>query len=199
MRVTRLVQLAVVATVGFTDVAAAQTYTEDFNATFPAWEGGWFGQNSDAYNFYCGRPCGNRGNNPTGLWIGGTAGVAQTSQVLVTFNSSFGATLTSLSMDVGAFIATNFNVWDTNGLLIFTQAMSTGGISAPVNNYNNTVAVTSTTGIGAFGFDAVNAAGNTAIDNITVNAATSVPEPATVALVATGLLAVAGVARRRRA
>jgi hypothetical protein len=198
MRRMRLVALLGTLTVASASTASAQLL-EDFNAPFPAWETGWFGTNSDATNYYCARPCANRGNNPTGIWLGGIGGPTSSTPIQVNFTPSFGSTIGSLSIDIGAFGGNNFYVLDSFGNTIFNQAVpgTTFGANGPI--YNTSFIVTSTTGIGAFGFSGAGSSGNTAVDNIGVDlVTTAAPEPATLALVASGIALVGATARRRR-
>jgi hypothetical protein len=174
--------------------AQAATYTEDFNAPFPAWESGWFGVNSDAYSYYCARPCADRGNNPDGLWLGGVDGPGTVGAIDVTFAGSFGAGITSLSVDVAGYQPTTLSAYDKNGAEIFSQSVTlTYGASSNPGVYSNYV-ITSANGISHFTFDG-NASGNTSIDNLVVTA--SVPEPQTCALMFAGLGLVGWAARRR--
>jgi hypothetical protein len=175
--------------------AQAVTFTEDFEGEFPAWESGWFGVNSDANNFYCGGVgnCNDRGNNPDGLWLAGTGGFS--APILVSFADGFASSITSLSLDVAGYAPTTLSAWDKDGALIFSQAVTlTQGAYTDPGTYAR-YSITSTNGIGAFGFSDF-AAGNTSIDNITVGA---VPEPSTYALMGLGLVALGAAARRRKA
>lgn len=173
--------------------APAATFVEAFEAPFPAWESAWFGTQSDALNYYCpDRGCTDRGNNPDGLWLRGVNG--SNGEIVVTFAAGFAQGIESLSIDVAGFATTTLRAYDVDGALIFAQAVTlTGGAFSDPGVYAN-YHIASTNGISRFGFDG-GAAGNTSIDNIAVNV---VPEPGTYALMAVGLAAVAGWARRRQ-
>jgi hypothetical protein len=172
--------------------AHAATFTETFEDPFPAWESDWFGTLSNARNFYCGTlGCSVRGNNPDGLWIT-TAGQAS-APVTVIFDSAFAASLVSFQIDVAGATATTLTATDKNGVEIFSQdVVLTGGYGSDPGVYE-TYTITSSNGIGGFSFSG-SASGNTSIDNLI---ATTVPEPASVALMLAGLAAVGAAARRQ--
>lgn len=180
-----------------TGSAQAAVYTEDFEQEFPAWESNWFGTMSDAWNIYCNaRNCTTRGNNPDGLWLGGTnAGTIQ-----VTFDNAFGSSLTSFSLDVAGYGAGRFlSAYDIGGNRIFNQlVVPTSGAYSDPGVYTN-YTINSSNGIARFEFSA-GAAGNTSIDNliaVTDAVQNEVPEPATMGLLGLGLLGVFGARSRR--
>lgn len=177
--------------------AQAQTYTEDFEGSFPAWESGWFGANTDALNFYCpSRGCSSRGNNPDGLWLQGVSGPG--SAIEVNFLGGFGSNITSMSLGVAAFEPIMFEVFDFSGNSIFNQSVPvTDGAYTDPGSYAN-FSVASGNGISRFRFYNGPGSGYLSIDNVVVNKGTSVPEPSSFALAASGALALAFVARRRR-
>ena len=169
--------------------------TENFNAPFPAWESGWFGTNSNARNYY--NTPSDRGNNPDGLWIQDNTPGDQ--NITIDFNTAFADTLTNLSMDVAGYTATNLRFFDANGVTLLNVTPITDTFDATTNpglyvNYG----VASSTGIGGFEFSGSGPEGNTSIDNlVAVTGESAVPEPTSVVLLATVLLAVAFVARKR--
>jgi hypothetical protein len=176
--------------------AQAATYTEDFEADFPAWESGWFGTQSNARNYYCfgALNCATRGNNPDGLWISNDAG-GSSSPVSITFAAGFAAGMTSLHLDVAGYAPTTLSAWDKDGNTIFSQAVSlTSGAYSDPGSYAG-YTITSANGIGGFAFSGA-ASGNTSIDNLNV-LTSAVPEPQTALLMLAGMLAVGAVKRRR--
>jgi len=193
-----LLSLAAVAgTVAFSAQASAITYTEDFEADFPAWESGWFGTNSNAWNYYVGLgdPNTNRGNNPDGLWIQ-QEGQSCVCSVTITFDQAFGEGLESFSLDVASYLSdSTLTIFDSTGAtLLSTVVTPTYGAFTDPGVYVN-YGVTSTTGIGGFSFSG-SAAGNTSIDNLVANG-TAVPEASTWAMMILGL-GLAGASLRSR-
>lgn len=180
--------LAAAITLAFAAGAAqAQSYFEDFEAPFPAWESGWLGSNSNLTNVYgVGQ---GRGNNPDGLWIG---------QQDIVFNPVFGAGITSLSFDVASWVYGTIEFYDSANALISSQVWSVNyGAYTDPGTYQH-FSVTSGNGISHFYFNGYGVVGNTSIDNVAVNSvAQPVPEPETYALMLAGL-GLLGVAARRR-
>lgn len=200
MKKLMLAGAAALALTGYAGAAAATTYTEDFEAAFPAWESGWFGVNSNAETCY-GAGQG-RGNNPDGLWISTTGQGCNSSPVAVVFNSAFASSLTSFAMDVAGATPTTLTFFDKDGAILqaFNVVLTNGWGSDPgvYSHYG----VTSNNGIKGFSFSGA-AAGNTSIDNLVAvtneGGGNAVPEPATWALMIGGFGLAGAALRRRRA
>jgi hypothetical protein len=179
---------------------AAGTLTEDFNAPFPAWESGWLGVNSNLVNYYVGTggSHSDRGNNPDGLWIADST-TYHGGNVIISFLPSFAATLTSLCIDIAGYVPLQVEIFDATGqVLLSTPLTLTYGATSDPGVYAH-YSTTSTTGIGGFEFlGDVTIEGNTSIDNVVVDhGGTAVPEPAAWGLIGAGLLALAGIGKRR--
>lgn len=197
--VTALLIAGAPVAIGSASAAQATTYTENFEGTFPAWESGWFGQNSNATNCYStGRGSASRGNNPDGLWVSTIGQGCNGAAVTVRFNADFASTLTDFALDVAGYTSTTLSFYDAAGALLSANPVTlTYGATTDPGSYAR-YAVTSSTGIGSFTFSGF-AAGNTSIDNLvaTTNVGSAVPEPATWGMMLAGFGAV-GVALRRR-
>ena len=193
---SRIMALLVAALATVPGSVGAAILTEDFEATFPTWESGWFGAGSDAYNFYCSRPCPERGNNPDGLWLGGVNGSDRVGDVEVRFSDAFGAMLSSFAMDVAAFDVMMLRAYDMSDNLIFEQEVEvTEGAYVDPGIYV-TYVIQSANGIRRFTFDNF-AAGYVSIDNLVARTSAAVPEPGPLALLGLGLAGL-GLCRRRR-
>lgn len=158
---------------------AATILTEDFEAVFPAWETGWLATNSNLTNYYgVGQ---GRGNNPDGLWIG-------VSDII--FDSAFGQSITSISIDVAGWVPTNIQIYNSlGGMLLDVPVTLTFGAFTDPGTYAN-YSISSLQGIGGFRFTGDGVLGNTSIDNVIVEIdgdLNQIPEPATMALIAGGL------------
>ena len=163
--------------------APVVTLTEDFELPFPAWESGWFGQNSDARNYYCYGATNCAQSSGTYLWISDPAGQSN-APVTVQFGTAFGAGLQSLQMDLYAYVDSDLMVYDSAGAQIYSQNLT--------RHQYETHTVTSSTGISRFVLTG-DAAGNTQLDNLV--AVSSVPEPGAWVLM---LLGAAGLVLRAR-
>jgi hypothetical protein len=180
--------------------AAAGTLTEDFNAPFPAWQSGWLGVNSNLVNYYVAVGFANteRGSNLDGLWVADST-TYHGGNVIISFLPSFAATLTSLSIDIAGYVPLQFEIFDATGqVLLSTPLTLTDGANQDPGVYAH-YSTTSTTGIGGFEFlGDVQIEGNTSIDNVVVDqGGTAAPEPAAWGLIGAGLLALAGIGKRR--
>ena len=177
--------------------ASGAPLTETFPNPLGAFYSGWLGSNTNMGSVYLsdGDPDINyRGNNPQGLWIsgnqtvgGGTAG----SILTINFNPSFGATLTSLSFGVEAFVQQQISIYDLSNNLLATGVFSGGDFGF---GHEDVISAVSANGIGSIVFDSSSfgngqISGNTSVDNFLANVA-AVPEPAS--MLAWGLIAGVG-------
>jgi hypothetical protein len=197
MKLNRTLIASLLALTAVAQVNAA-VFSEDFEAAFPAWESNWFGTQSTARNYYCygALNCSDRGNNPDGLWISDVSG-GTSSPVEVVFNNSFGASLTSLKLDIAGYTITTLEAYDMADALIFSQnvLLSLGAFTDPGTYFTYTI--NSSNGISRFTFSG-NASGNTSIDNLVASTdSQQITEPASVALMGLGIAGLAALRRRK--
>jgi hypothetical protein len=189
---------AIILVVGIVGSASALTLVEDFEATFPAWETGWLGTNSNLQNYY--GIGDDRGNNPDGLWLDDGDGIYGTDIAKIIFEPTFGSNLTTFDIDIAGYqgFPIDLQVYDMNGTIILNVSVTlTDGAYTDPGTYAH-YSTTSTNGISAFWFIPIGSGqveGNTSIDNVVVSA---IPEPSTALLLAFGLVGIAAGRRRSR-
>ncbi len=159
---------------------------ENFSEPFPAWESGWLGLNSNIQNYWGAGST--RGADF--LWItDGDAVQGSGETVAINFATTFGLSLTSLSIDIGAHVNTTMEVYDGSGSIILDSALTVG---------NHNISILSSNGISGFSlFSSFQVEGNTSIDNVVATSA--IPAPAATWLFGSGLLSLVGLARRKSA
>lgn len=199
----RFVITAFAALMGLAGTANAATYIEDFEEPFASWETDWLGVNSDLQNLYFvnGTPITYRGNNPDGLWIADGDGFTSGDKYsVINFNSSFGATITSLSLDVAGWAPMLLQVYDMSNTLIYNAPVAlTYGAHTDPGIYSH-YSISSSNGISSFAFLSTGiyaVEGYTSIDNVVVNTS-PVPEPSTLLLLGSGLGGFAMLRRFRK-
>lgn len=186
-------------------VATAGTLTENFEAAFPAWESAWLGANSNLQNNYVvwyGYPHRYRGNNPDGLWLDDGDGIYGSDTVTIAFNPGFGATLTSLALDIAGWAPITLEIFDASNVnLLSTNVTLTYGAWTDPGVYAH-YSANSSNGIGGFRFIPTGGSqveGNTSIDNVVATQGVGViPEPGTWVLLGTALLSLPILGLRRR-
>ena len=174
----------------------AATFTENFEDAFPNWESRWLVQNSNIQNLY---GIGNgRGNNPDGLWlVDGLANGVYDSEI--SFNSTFGASLSSLSLDVNAVAGGTFSAYDMSNNLIYSTAMTGNNTYSSSEATYQTIFFQSLNGISRFVMNGAYIEGNTSVDNfIAVTGVSAVPVPAALFMFAPALLGFMGFRRRAK-
>lgn len=173
-------------------LSQAFVLVEDFQTA--SWENGWLGTNSNIENFNI------QYSAPHRLWL--TDGDSNTIQnggdnsVDIVFDSAFGSTLQSLSIDIAAYSDIDFIIYDTFSNILLNTAIAG-------DTFYNNYYVNSTTGIGGFSFKAshFNIEGWTQIDNVRVSdqpILASVPEPSTIALLGLGLIGLRASRRKTK-
>ncbi len=176
MRKLALLASAACCVAALANSASAQTYNENFDDPFGDWTTRWFYQNTNAGNYYVASgDCNenNRGNNPCGLWItdtqtcgGGNGGPTST----ISFDPSFGASITSFAFDLSAYVDQRLTVYDMSGNIVL-DVPSVTRTSNVCAGFRYTA--TSNNGISRIVMDSTNNGGsqiegNTAWDNIEV-------------------------------
>jgi hypothetical protein len=186
--------------------AATITLTETFPDPLGGFYSRWLGDNSNIGSVYFSQ--GNcdpdhRGNNPGGLWISGNqvcGGGVSGPNVTITFDPSFGATLTSLRFGIEAFIMVDVRIYDMSNALLASGTFSGGNFGF---DHLDIISAVSGNGISRFEIDSSayfgqQVSGNISVDNFEATIVdAAVPEPTSLILLGGGLAGL--ILRRRRA
>jgi hypothetical protein len=178
----------------------AATFTENLDGALPAWESEFMGTQSNLQNYF-GPGSTDNGGSPA-LWIDDEDGLYSSDTSDTVFNALFGASITSISFKLSAFVnGVTLGISDMSNSLIYAAAVTADGVFDPVLSYHTT----GTNGVSRFSFSTTGGQveGNTRIDAIEIvtGVVSDVPPPGAppLAMIGMGALNVAGLRRRRKA
>jgi len=161
-----------------TSVSASETLVESFDDPLADWKTRFMGLHSNLENYYVtytGSDDTFRGNNSDGLWL--SDGDMASKNSYIRFDSSFGETITSFTIDIGSDRTTaTLTIYDVDLNVLVQSAIPLGCSSCGGSNIYHNFSTTSTNGIGGFDITATafGVEGNVGIDNIVVEASTEI-------------------------
>ncbi len=148
--------------------AFADELIENWPDPLGPWRDRWVAQNTNMQNYYVCSGGGDenyRGNNPCGIWIcDGVVG----GNCVITFEPTFGASITLLEMGLQAFVDATLNVYDPGGALVYSTPLVVG-YGSPYGCFCTMYTTPTPTGVGRFEIvSASQVEGNMAIDDMRV-------------------------------
>jgi hypothetical protein len=145
----------------------ADVLTETFDDPLGGWRDRWLAQNSNMTNYYVcsgGTDQNYRGNNPCGIWICDEVGGNNS---VITFDPTFGATVTNFAIGIQAFVDAVYSVYDPSGNLVYSSNLTTN-YNSPYGCYCTMFACDTPNGIGRFEITSGSQVeGNMAVDDVT--------------------------------
>jgi len=156
----------------------ADTLTETWDDPLGGWRDRWVAQNTNMTNYYVctgGQDENYRGNNPCGIWICDSDQDYTTADI--TFDPTFGASITHLELGIQAFTTSRYTVYDMQSNVVFSTDLTTD-YSSPYGCYCTMHVCDTPNGVSRFLIEPVGGGqieGNTAVDNMMVITGQPVP------------------------